>query len=436
VKKRGKNQGSGYNISRLDEPVELVQRTGAVFRVLPGFYIQLIALSYAAWEEGGIPPMRIALVTENFLPKIDGVTRTLSMLLEHLQQHHHQAIVLAPEGAPARYAGAPVFGTPGVPLPMYPELHLLLPPPRFKNLLNRWRPDVIHVADPMVLGAAAIFWAQQLGIPVVSSYHTNLATYLPYFHLGMLTEPTWAYRRFLHAQCKATLCPSPSTAQQLEQKGFSNVQVWPRGVNGALFTPTRRSPAWRQDISPNPNARIILYVGRLSYEKNLEVLLSAFKAIEQDTPETHLVMVGDGPARQELEQALEGTRASFTGLLRGEALAEAYASADLFAFPSTTETFGQAVLEAMASGLPVLAFDAEGVRDLVRHYETGLLVPEGDTAAFTQSLRALLAQPEQQAMMRQRARSAAELRTWDSVLNDLVHTYEQVIDRDQRKAAA
>lgn len=380
--------------------------------------------------------MRIALVTENFLPKIDGVTRTLSMLLEHLQQQRHQAIVLAPEGAPARYAGAPVFGTPGVPLPMYPELRLLFPPPRFKSLLSRWRPDVIHVADPMVLGAAAIFWAQQLGIPVVSSYHTNLATYLPYFHLGMLTEPTWAYRRFLHAQCKATLCPSPSTAQQLEQKGFSNVQVWPRGVNGTLFTPRRRSEAWRQQVSPNPNAKIILYVGRLSYEKNLDALLSAFKAIEQDEPATHLVLVGDGPARQELEQALEGTRASFTGFLRGEALAEAYASADLFAFPSTTETFGQAVLEAMASGLPVLAFDAEGVRDLVRHDETGLLVPEGDTAAFTQSLRALLARPEQQAMMREHARAAAELRTWDSVLNDLVHTYEQMIERDQRKAAA
>src|SRR5215472_5442299 len=173
--------------------------------------------------------MRVALVTENFLPKIDGVTRTLAMLLEHLQRQKHQTIVLAPEGAPARYAGAPVYGTPGLPLPMYPELRILLPPPRFKHLLQRFRPDVIHVADPMMLGAAAIFWAQRLGIPVVSSYHTNLATYLPYFHLGALTEPTWAYRRFLHAQCRVTLCPSPSTAQQLEQKGFSRVQVWPRG---------------------------------------------------------------------------------------------------------------------------------------------------------------------------------------------------------------
>lgn len=370
--------------------------------------------------------MRVALVTENFLPKIDGVTRTLAMLLEHLQRHRHHAIVLAPEGAPPRYAGAPVFGAPGVPLPMYPELRILWPSPKYKHLLRRFRPDVIHVADPMILGAAAIFWAQRLGIPIVSSYHTNIATYLPYFHLGALSQLIWAYRRFLHRKCIVTLCPSPSTALQLEQRGFSHVQLWPRGVDGVLFNPGRRSEAWRQCVTPNPNGKIILYVGRLSYEKNLATLLAAFLALEREEPDTHLVLVGDGPARQELERALAGHRTLFTGYLRGEALAEAYASADLFAFPSTTETFGQAVLEAMASGLPVVAFDAEGVRDLVRHHETGLLVPERTISAFTQNLRTLLSQPELQASIRVRARSAAEQRTWESVLNDLLHTYEQV----------
>jgi len=380
--------------------------------------------------------MRIALVTENFLPKIDGVTRTLAILLEYLRRQRHQVIVLAPEGAPTRYAGAPVFGTPGLPLPMYPELRILLPPPKFKHVLERFQPDVMHVADPMLLGAAAIFWAQRLDIPVVSSYHTNLATYLPYFHLGALTQPTWAYRRFLHQHCRVTLCPSPSTANELECKGFSRLQVWPRGVDAALFSPRHRSDEWRQRVTSNPVGKVILYVGRLSYEKNLDALLAAFKTIESETPDAHLVLVGDGPARQELERALAGRRAFFTGYLRGEALAAAYASADLFAFPSTTETFGQAVLEAMASGLPVVAFDAEGVRDLVRHNETGLLVPEGDTPAFTQGLRSLLAWPEQRASMRLRARSAAEQRTWDSVLNDLLRTYECIIERDQRQRAA
>jgi glycosyltransferase involved in cell wall biosynthesis len=380
--------------------------------------------------------MRIALVTENFLPKIDGVTRTLATLLEHLHQQRHQAIVLAPEGAPAHYAGARVFGTPGLPLPMYPELRILFPPPKFKHLLERFRPDVIHVADPMLLGAAAIFWAQRLDIPIVSSYHTNLAAYCGYFHLGALTQPTWAYRRFLHQHCQVTLCPSPSTAQQLERQGFNHLQVWPRGVNGTLFTPKRRSQAWRDHIIGNSGGKIILYVGRLSYEKNLATLLSAFRAIEAEEPDAHLVLVGDGPARHDLEHALAGHRALFTGYLRGEALAEAYASADLFAFPSTTETFGQAVLEALASGLPVIAYDAEGVRDLVEHNQTGLLVPHGDTDAFTRRLKTLLAHAEQRALMSVRARSAAERRTWDSVMDDLLQTYERIISRRQHRRAA
>ncbi len=380
--------------------------------------------------------MRIALVTENFLPKIDGVTRTLATLLEHLHQQRHQAIVLAPEGAPARYAGARVFGTPGLPLPMYPELRILFPPPKFKHLLERFRPDVIHVADPMLLGAAAIFWAQRLGIPIVSSYHTNLSAYCGYFHLGALTQPTWAYRRFLHQHCQMTLCPSPSTAQQLERQGFNHLQVWPRGVNGTLFTPKHRSQMWRDHLIGNSGGKIILYVGRLSYEKNLTALLSAFRAIEVEEPDAHLVLVGDGPARHDLERTLAGHRALFTGYLRGEALAEAYASADLFAFPSTTETFGQAVLEALASGLPVVAYDAEGVRDLVEHNQTGLLVPPGDTDAFTCSLRTLLAHAEQRALMSVRARSTAERRTWDSVMDDLLQTYERIISRRQHRRAA
>jgi glycosyltransferase involved in cell wall biosynthesis len=380
--------------------------------------------------------MRIALVTENFLPKIDGVTRTLATLLEHLQQQRHQAIVLAPEGAPTRYAGARIFGTPGLPLPMYPELRILFPPPKFKHLLERFRPDVIHVADPMLLGAAAIFWAQRLNIPIVSSYHTNLAAYCGYFHLGALTQPTWAYRRFLHQHCQVTLCPSPSTAQQLERQGFDHLQVWPRGVNGTLFTPKRRSQAWRDHILGDSSGKIILYVGRLSYEKNLAALLSSFRAVEAEEPDAHLVLVGDGPARQDLERALAGHRALFTGYLRGEALAEAYASADLFAFPSTTETFGQAVLEALASGLPVVAYDAEGVRDLVEHNKTGLLVPPGDTDAFTRSLRTLLAHAEQRALMSVRARSTAERRTWDSVMDDLLQTYQRIISRRQHHRAA
>ena len=383
--------------------------------------------------------MRVALITENFLPKLDGVTRTLAMLLEHLERQGHRAIVLGPEGSPRRYAGARVFGAPGAPIPFYPELRFLFPRPSLERRLTRFRPNIVHVVDPMLLGAAGVLWAQRLGAPVVSSYHTNLADYCAYFHLGALVAPMWAYRRFVHNQCAVTLCPSPSTSLQLHHHGFERLDLWRRGVDSALFTPHRRSAAWRTQVADNCDRPIILYVGRLSYEKNLFDLAEAFKRLDAerdkeaaqgsagDATQPHLVLVGNGPARADLERALAGRRVTFTGYLTGEALATAYASADLFAFPSTTETFGQVVMEAMASGLPVVGYDAEGVRDSVRHRETGLLAPSRDVEAFASGLRTLLTAPEQRQRMGLAARALAERRDWPAVLDALLDIYQQVI---------
>lgn len=369
--------------------------------------------------------MRVALVTENFLPKLDGVTRTLALLLEHLRRAGHQAIVLGPEGAPRRYAGARVFHAPGVPLPFYPELRVLFPRPVLERRLARFRPDLVHVVDPVALGAAGIHWTQRLGAPVIASYHTNLAAYCAYYHLGALEAPMWQYRRYLHNRCAVTLCPSPSTAVELRRQGFERVGVWPRGVDSALFTPAQRSKAWRQRMTGDMHAPIILYVGRLSHEKNLNDLVSAFRMLE-DTG-AWLVLVGDGPARAELAQALEGRRVVFTGYLRGAELAQAYASADVFAFPSLTETFGQVVMEAMASGLPVVGYDAEGVRDSVRHAETGLLAPARETAQFTAHLRSLLTSPEWRLQLGMRARAHAERHSWDVVMAQLLEVYERAV---------
>ncbi len=371
--------------------------------------------------------MRIALVTENFLPKLDGVTRTLALLLEHLRRTGHRVIVLGPAGAPRRYAGAPVFHAPGVPLPFYPELRFLFPRPSLARRLARFQPDLVHVVDPMALGAAGIHWARRLGAPVIASYHTNLAAYSAYYHLGPLVAPLWRYRRALHNRCAVTLCPSPSTAAELRHQGFERVEIWPRGVDSALFTPAQRSPAWRQHVTGDANAPIILYVGRLAQEKNLHDLVTAFRALEETG--AWLVLVGDGPARAELAQALEGRRAVFTGYLRGAELAQAYASADVFAFPSLTETFGQAVMEAMASGLPVVGYDAEGVRDSVRHDETGLLAPARDTVRFTAYLRSLLASPAWRLQLGRRARLHAERHSWDAVMAQLSDVYTEMYEQ-------
>jgi glycosyltransferase involved in cell wall biosynthesis len=377
--------------------------------------------------------VRVALVTENFLPKLDGVTRTLAMLLEHLRTRGHQAIVVGPAGAPRRYAGFPVFGAKGIPLPFYPELRALIPPPGLGDWLAQFDPDIVHTADPMLLGVAGIAWARRVRIPLVASYHTNLAAYCAHYRLGAFEPAVWAYRRLLHNQCGATLCPSPSTARELVRRGFSNVGQWSRGVDAQLFNPARRSSAWRQRVAPGA-AHILLYVGRLSHEKNLDALVAAYAAVATD--QTHLVLVGDGPARADLERKLAGRRASFTGYLAGDALAEAYASADVFAFPSLTETFGQVVQEAMASGLPVVGFGADGVRDLVCAGRDGLLAPAGDSATYAELLRSVLASSELRAELGGRARAAAERRTWAGVMDGLLATYEEMIETRRRARAA
>jgi glycosyltransferase involved in cell wall biosynthesis len=369
--------------------------------------------------------MRIALVTENFLPKLDGVTRTLAMALEHFQREGHQAIVLGPEGAPRRYAGARVFGAPGAPLPFYPELRLLFPLPRLERRLAQFRPDVVHVVDPALLGAAGITWGKRLGAPVVSSYHTNLAAYCAYYHLSALIEPMWAYRRYFHNQCAVTLCPSPSTASELRRRGFARVGLWGRGVDSDLFSPARRSITWRAQMTGDAQTPIALYAGRLSYEKNLGELLAAMDVIE--AAGGWLVLVGDGPARADLERALAGRRASFTGYLRGEALARAYSSADVFAFPSLTETYGQAVVEAMASGLPVVGFDADGVRDSVRHERTGMLAAAGDGTAFRAHLASALGDSALRARQGLAARAWAERKQWPVILDGLLDAYREAI---------
>lgn len=377
--------------------------------------------------------MRVALVTENFLPKTDGVTRTLAMLLEHLQRRGHRTLVLGPVGSPRRYAGARVHGVSGPPLPFYPELRLLLPPPSLERRLARFRPDVIHVVDPMMLGAAGVVWARRLGVPVVSSYHTNLAAYCSYFHLSALETPMWLYRRFVHSQCAVTLCPSPSTRELLIGRGFANLAIWSRGVDAALFHPSRRSDEWRKRIAGDAQRPIVLYVGRLSSEKNLRALVAARDMLTHAG--AHLVMVGDGPARRELEHELAGARVTFTGYLHDTALAEAYASADLFAFPSLTETYGQVVTEALASGVPVVAFAAEGVRDLVRNGQTGLLVRSGGHEAFADAIRSLLDDTERRARFGRTARADAEERTWERTMDDLLDVYREVV-AGQTAAAA
>ncbi len=388
--------------------------------------------------------MRIAIITENFLPKLDGVTRTLARLLEHLQATGHQALLLGPESGMGQYAGAEVIGTAGVPLFFYPELKFNFFRPLFMKRLYEFKPDVIHVVDPMVLGTTGLAVARLLNKPIVSSYHTNLAAYCTHFGFSLLTRPMWGYNRFIHNQCALTFCPSPSTAGMLREQGFERVRIWPRGVDSALFHPGRCSEelraTWLQERGEKRPENILLYVGRVSWEKNLRLLVQAYR--EMDHTHCHLVIVGHGPAYNEIQQELQDVPVTFTGYLSGEALATAYASADIFAFPSYTETFGQVVLEAMASGLPVVGLQAEGVCDLVKHERTGLLLPpeilspDKQVERYRTNLERLVLDSATRVQMRQSVLQEAKSRTWFEAMECLVRGYAEVVEEESPLIAA
>jgi glycosyltransferase involved in cell wall biosynthesis len=384
--------------------------------------------------------MRVAIITENFLPKLDGVTRTLARLLEYLQDHGHKVLLLGPESGMEEYAGAEIVGTAGVPFPFYPELKFNFFRPLFLRRLSEFQPDVVHLVDPVILGAAGLAAARMLGRPLISSYHTNLAAYCEHFGFHLLTQPMRSYNRFIHNQCSLTFCPSPSTASMLRAQGFQNVRIWPRGVDTHLFHPSRRDENRRALWTGASEKVVLLYAGRVSWEKNLRLLLKAYQGM--DHAACHLVVVGDGPALREIKQELEGQPVTFTGYLQGEELASAYASADLFAFPSRTETFGQVVLEAMAAGLPVVGLQAEGVCDIVDDGQTGFLLSTEELAeheqvdAYRALLTRLVAQDELRSKMGLAAHQAAAERTWDEAMHKLLLGYKEVLARENPLIAA
>lgn len=387
---------------------------------------------------------RVAIITENFLPKLDGVTRTLARLLEHLQINGHETLLLGPDSGMEKYAGAELIGTAGLPFPFYPELKFNFFRPLFMRRLSEFRPDIVHLVDPVILGATGVAAARVLNLPLISSYHTNLAAYCEHFGFGLLTRPMWLYNRFIHSQCALTFCPSPSTASMLRLQGFEHLRIWPRGVDMELFYPARKNAelrsSWLSGRDHPENKTLLLYVGRVSWEKNLRLLIQAYQSM--DHTNCHLVIVGDGPAYAEVQQALADMPVTFTGYLSGPELAAAYASADVFAFPSYTETFGQVVLEAMASGLPIVGLRSEGVCDLVEDGHTGFLLDmrtmneEELVAGYRERLQCLIHNQTLRHEMSITATAHAHRHTWHEAMECLVRGYYEVIEAHQALVAA
>ncbi|MBE9212494.1 glycosyltransferase family 1 protein [Plectonema cf. radiosum LEGE 06105] len=369
--------------------------------------------------------MRIALFTETFLPKVDGIVTRLRHTVEHLQRNGDQVLVVCPDGGMTEYKGAKIYGISGFPLPMYPELKLALPRPAIGETMDEFKPDIIHVVNPAVLGLAGIIHSKINNIPLVASYHTHLPQYLQHYGLGMLEGLLWELLKAGHNQAALNLCTSTAMVKELTNHGIERVDLWQRGVDTELFHPSLGSEQMRQRLSQNhPSSPLLLYVGRLSAEKEIERI----KPILQGIPEARLALVGDGPHREALETHFAGTNTYFVGYLTGTDLGSAFASADAFVFPSRTETLGLVLLEAMAAGCPVVAARSGGIPDIVTDGVNGYLFEptSDDFSAIAATLR-LLEEKQQREVIRQNARQEAERWGWSAATRQLQTYYQAVV---------
>ncbi len=370
--------------------------------------------------------MRIALFTETFLPKVDGIVTRLRHTVNYLQQGGDQVLVVAPDGGLTEYKGAKVYGVSGMPLPLYPELKLALPRPAIGEALEAFQPDLIHIVNPAVLGLAGLFYAKIMQLPLIASYHTHLPQYLQHYGMGALEGVLWELLKATHNQAELNLCTSTAMMEELSEHGIERVALWQRGVDTELFRPQLRSGQMREHLSQGyPDDPLLLYVGRVSAEKQIDEIKPVLEAI----PNARLAIVGDGPYRETLEKHFADTNTHFVGYLEGETLGAAYASADAFVFPSRTETLGLVLLEAMAAGCPVVAARSGGIPDIVTDGVNGYLFdPKDSTGAVTATKRLLEAQSEREEL-REKARQEAECWGWSAATQQLRDYYQQILSQ-------
>lgn len=375
--------------------------------------------------------MRVAIVAESFLPNVNGVTNSVLRVIEHLRRTGHEVLVIAPDtprGQPPAdrvHDGVRVHRVPAHMFPKVTSLPLGVPLPRIVGVLRGFDPDVVHLASPALLGWGGVHAARHLGVPAVAVFQTDVAGFAESYGMGVLSRASWAWTRRLHSKADRTLAPSTSAMENLAAHGIPRLHKWGRGVDITGFVPSARDESLRAAWSP-AGKPVVGFVGRLAPEKHVERLATV--AARDDL---QVVIVGDGVDRGKLESLMP--TAVFTGELRGGALAAAYASMDVFVHPGEHETFCQAVQEAMASGLPVIAPDAGGPRDLVTPMHTGLLLGVGEFE--TRLCGAVDHLVAERARYSAAARRSVLARTWPAVCDELLGHYESVIGQRHRKAA-
>jgi glycosyltransferase involved in cell wall biosynthesis len=380
---------------------------------------------------------RIAVVTETYPPEVNGVAMSLARLVTGLQAREHDVQLVRPRQRAADSAGVASrfeeFLTAGWPIPRYPNLRMGAPSKR--ALVQLWslrRPDVVHIATEGPLGWSALQAAKHLKLPVTSDFRTNFQAYGQHYRLGWLAKPIMAYLRKFHNRTVCTTVPTEALRARLAASGFERLQLVSRGVDTRLFDPRRRSEALRQQWGVAPDTLLMACVGRLAPEKNLATVLDAYEAVRDVMPDARLLLVGDGPLRAPLQARCP--QAIFAGQRHGEDLAAHYASADLFVFPSLTETYGNVVTEAMASGLPVVAFDCAAAAELIQSGRNGILVAGDHAVDFTRAALSLAADSTRRIALGLAARETALGRDWDDVVRRFESVLTQAIDSQAEPA--
>ncbi len=374
--------------------------------------------------------MRIIMATETFLPHIDGIVTRLTQTITHLRRAGDEVLILAPrrEEAITDYEGARVITLPSVRLPQYPDVRLGRPllPPRIQRELRAFRPDLVHVASTAFLGLGPVLWAKGNRLPLVESYHVQYPEYVRRYKLAPLVRPVWWYLRTVHNAAQLNLATSLPMVRDLRAHGFRHMHLWRPGVDAERFDPAKRSAAMRDRLSQgHPDDFLIICVARLAIEKELSRLAPVLRAL----PGVRLALVGDGPARDRLKGIFADLPANFVGVLRGEDLAQAYASADLFVLPSSTETLGLVALEAMAAGIPAVVANRGGLPDLVIDGQTGYLFDPDVSTDLIARVDALRQNPSLLAQMSATAREHAARFSWAQTTRQLRGYYQMVLQR-------
>jgi phosphatidylinositol alpha 1,6-mannosyltransferase len=363
--------------------------------------------------------MRVAIVAECFTPTWNGVTNSVSRTVQHLDQAGHATLVIAPGPGPARHGSTEVMRVPGLALPCYRSFPIGVPY-GLERALARFEPDVVHLAAPVLLGAAAGRACRRVGVPVVASYQTDLPGFLRNYHLGLASGAAWAWLRRVHSDADLTLAPSSAAEWDLRRQGIGPVARWGRGVDMELWNPGRRDASLRRMLLGSGHGLLVGFAGRLAPEKRVGLLSHL-----RDLPGVRVVVIGDGPARGRLERELPEAR--FVGFRHGEDLARTVASLDVFVHTGPHETYCQAAQEALASGVPVVAPASGGLLDLVDHGRNGWLYPAERPEIMRQAVAALAEDSGLRAQMGAAAWASVKGRTWGAVGDQLLGHYRSVM---------